>query len=207
MTENVAHVATNVTSVKRTESKYYTIGAVETMVQYTRGINQLIRTVGRHVLRDLHRLLGAMHDYAINSDHTRNAALGDAMGTCARNLRDALCNHLDLPDADRDEINNLRSTVTQRDATIQSLQVQVTQSTQLANVTQQTLQNVQNDVDRLRAENHDLRNRLRRSGRDVSGVNGSDDDDDDDEDGNGDDKSGGKRKAKHITPTKAAAAK
>jgi len=116
MNERVAHLATNVSSVKRTQRTWKTIGGVETPKQYNEGSNQLLRVIKRGGYVKFHEVIGAVHEYAIN-DNNRSAreAAKTSLETKAQELRTELCDALGLPPDTQVELQN-------KNATIQRLQ-------------------------------------------------------------------------------------
>ena len=128
MNGHVRHLAQNVDSVKRVEETHMTIGGVETEVQYMDGLNELQANMGNDGLLRLHELLGATHQFAIgrnNNNRRHTAAL--SMTTCTYHLRDALCDHLQLPETAQNQVANLQRDVTSRDATIQTQREEIRQ--------------------------------------------------------------------------------
>ena len=129
MTEKVAKLATNVSSVRRTQISYMTIGGVETKKEYERGINFLYKVIGQNAFDNFHKVLGTMHSYAIcENDETVETALWFDMELNARNLRNGLLDHLGSPQSVLNELDQTRRTIQEQQRTIRQLEKELAQT-------------------------------------------------------------------------------
>lgn len=110
MTDAIASLAQNVTSVKRTTESLWTMGGVTTQKEFQSGMNLLLNTVGPRAFGLLHEVHATLHAYA-SGDGAAQQVAEAALTTNCQDLRDALCAKLQSPQDVRNRIDQLTTSM------------------------------------------------------------------------------------------------
>lgn len=109
MNPTVAKIAANVTSVKRPQITYYTLGGVEPPKEHQRGVQELLQRLGKSTYIHFRKILDVVHTYAMseNKPATANTAQMDLV-IAIRCMRDALVRKEGLPLANLKKVTTMK---------------------------------------------------------------------------------------------------
>ena len=124
MTDSVAALATNVKTVRHSQRTLRTIGGVENEKQYTAGMNELLCIVGAPAYHSLHRVMAALHVFAINYPKAGavSTAASTALTTGLKDFCDHLCSRFGQPQPVLDQLQAKDATISGLEARLQGMQ-------------------------------------------------------------------------------------